>query len=271
MRGDRFAVRYGAMETLNDGAGVLTAAYRLSPHLRLGAFIDQGVTRNAPTGLRQNAQPPSFGAFIGFNQREDGLGLQGRISGALNRGDLRVTRDASFENTEAGSGKTRLAGAAVAAELSYGVAWAGALRATPYAGFRYTDVSRAAYGEAERPDAVYYPIAYAALHQRLGTASLGLRLNGMASDRVGYQLGAGVDYYIYRSASPYAGTSLIADLETFALPVAGATRRASPVGSAAIFYQIDRNQRLTGNVSVRGQAFSAQPSISVMGGYQAAF
>ena len=43
------------------------------------------------------------------------------------------------------------------------------------------------------------------------------------------------------------------------------------MGSAAIFYQIDQNQRLTGNVSVRGQAFSAQPSISVMGGYQAAF
>ena len=50
-----------------------------------------------------------------------------------------------------------------------------------------------------------------------------------------------------------------------------ATHRASPVGSLALFYQIDRSQRLTGHVSVRGQAFSSQPSISVMGGYQAAF
>ena len=74
----------------------------------------------------------------------------------------------------------------------------------------------------------------------------------------------------YRS-SPYAGTSPIGDLETFALPVAGAMHRASPMGSLALFYQIDRKQRLTGNVSVRGQAFSSQPSISVMGGYQAAF
>ena len=97
-----FQARYGAMESMNDGAGVLTAAYRLSPNLRLGGFIDQGVTRNAPTGLRMNAQPPSFGAFVGFNQREDGLGLQGRVSAALNRADVRVTRDASLDNTEAG-------------------------------------------------------------------------------------------------------------------------------------------------------------------------
>jgi hypothetical protein len=60
-------------------------------------------------------------------------------------------------------------------------------------------------------------------------------------------------------------------LEAFALPAAALARRASPAGTAAIFYQIDRTQRLTGNVSVRGQAFNAQPSISVMGGYQAAF
>ena len=137
--------------------------------------------------------------------------------------------------------------------------------------FRYTDVSRAAYGEDAAPGTVDYPIAYAALHQRLGAASLGLRLNGMASDRVGYQLGMGVDYYAFSAASAYAGSSAISGLEAFALPAAALARRASPVGTAAIFYQINRTQRLTGNVSVRGQAFSAQPSISVMGGYQAAF
>ena len=266
-----FQARYGAMDTLNDGAGVLTAAVRLSPHLRLGGFIDQAATRNAPTGLRQNAQPPSFGAFVGFNQRADGLGLQGRISAAMNRGDLRVTRDASLAETEAGSGKSRLAGAAVAAELGYGIAWAGTLRATPYMGFRFTDVSRAAYGEDAVSGTVDNPIAYAALHQRLGTASLGLRLNGMASDRIGYQLGMGVDYYAFSAASAYVGVSGIYGLEAFALPGASLGRRASPVGSAAIFYQIDRTRRLTGHVSVRGQAFSSQTAVSVMGGYQAAF
>ena len=159
----------------------------------------------------------------------------------------------------------------MAAEAGYGIALAETLRATPYVGFRYTDVSRAAYGEEAVSGIVDYPVTYAALHQRLGTASLGLRLNGMASDRIGYQLGAGLDYYAFSAASAYAGASAIYGLEAFALPGAALARRASPVGSAAIFYQTDRTQRLTGNVSVRGQAFSAQPSVSVMGGYQAAF
>ena len=266
-----FQARYSGMETLHDGAGVLTAAARLSPHLRLGGFIDQGATRNMPTGLRQNAQPPSFGAFLGFNQRTDGLGLQGRISAAMNRGDLRVTRDVSLENVEAGDGKARLAGSAVAAELGYAVAWAGALRATPYVGLRYTNVARAAYEEKTTPGAVDFPIAYAALRQQLGAATMGLRLSGMATDRIGYQIGAGMEYDIWRSMGAYAGAAPIFGLETFALPLADAGRRTKPVGSLALFHQIDANQRLTGNLSVRGQAFSSETAVSLMGGYQAAF
>ena len=142
----------------------------------------------------------------------------------------------------------------VAAEVGYGIAWAGTLRATPYVGFRYMDAPAPPMPKL-----------------RLGAASLGLRLNGMASDRIGYQLGAGVDYYAFSAASPYAGASAISGLEAFALPGATLGQRASPVGSAAIFYQIDRTQRLTGHVSVRGQAFSSQMAVSVMGGYQAAF
>ncbi len=162
-------------------------------------------------------------------------------------------------------------GAAVGAELGYAMTWTGALTATPYVGLRYTDVARAAYEEGAAAGTVDYPIAFAACHQRLGTASLGLRLNGLASETIGYSLAGGVDYYALRSASAYAGTSAIYGIETFALPGATTARRASPVGSAGLFYQIDRNQRMTGTVSVRGQAFSGQPSISVMGGYQAAF
>jgi len=43
------------------------------------------------------------------------------------------------------------------------------------------------------------------------------------------------------------------------------------VGNVGLHYQIDRTQRLTGNVTVRGQAFSSQTAVNVMGGYQAAF
>ena len=100
---------------------------------------------------------------------------------------------------------------------------------------------------------------------------MGLRLSGKAGDNVGYELGAGVDYYAISTASAYAGASAIYGLEAFALPLPDAGRRAKPVGSVALFYQIDRNQRLTGHLSVRGQAFSSETAVSLMGGYQAAF
>ncbi len=225
---------------------------------------------NSVTAICTNATTTQFGTGTETNGTIT-VNTNASLSAAINRADVRVTRDAGLENTQAGSGKARVAGSAVAAELAYGLAWAGALRATPYVGFRYTDVSRAAYAEDTVSGTVDYPIAYAAYRQRLGAATMGLRLNGMASDRIGYQLGAGIDYYAFSAASAYAGSSDIAGLETFALPAASLAHRASPLGSGAIFYQIDRTQRLTGQVSVRGQAFTSQTAVSVMGGYQAAF
>ena len=266
-----FQARYSAMEAMNDGAGVLTTAWRLSPQVRLGGFIDQGTARNSLAGVKMDAQRPTFGAFLAYGQKPDGLGLQAKLSGALNAGEATLTRDNSLADTEAGSGKARLDSYAAGAELGYGVAWAGALTTTPYVGMRFTQTTRAAYQEGAKQGAVDDPISYNAVHQRLGTATAGLRLNGMIGDRIGYQAGAGVDYHFQRMASAFTGASAIYGLETFSLPGALTARRLSAVGSAGLFYQIDRNQRLTGNVSVRGQAFSSQPAVSVMGGYQAAF
>ena len=266
-----FQARYSAMDSRNDGAGVLTTAWRLSPQVRLGGFIDQAPARNSVAGLKMDAQRPSFGAFLAFGQKPDGRGLQAKLSGAMNAGDVTVTRSSSLADTEAGSGKARLDSFAAGAELGYGVAWAGALTTTPYVGLRYTQTTRGAYQEAATQGMVDYPISYNAFHQRLGTATAGLRLNGMVSERIGLQAGAGVDFHFHRPSSAYTGASAIYGLETFSLPGALTARRLSAVGNAGLFYQIDRTQRLTGNVSVRGQAFSSQPAVSVMGGYQAAF
>jgi len=86
-----FQARYSAMDARNDGAGVLTTAWRLSPQVRLGGFIDQAAARDAGAGLKMNAPRPSFGAFLAFGQRPDGRGLQAKLSGAMNTGDVTVT------------------------------------------------------------------------------------------------------------------------------------------------------------------------------------
>ena len=265
-----FQERQSGVGTLSDGSGLLTAAWRLSPTVRLGGFIDQGVANKTPTGLTISAQRPVFGAFVGFAQQADGTGLQGRVSAALNADEAIMTRDKSLADTEAGSGKARLDAAAAGAEIGWGVALNETAKATPYAGLRYTRVTRAAYSESSAPGVVDFPLSYDPVHQRLGTATTGLRFSGIAYDRIGYQLGVGVEYYIYRAASAYSGTSSIPGLDPFSLPLAGAAHRSSAVGSAGLFYQIDKAQRLTASASLRGQAYGSQPVATVLLGYQAA-
>jgi len=266
-----FQARYSAMDSWNDGAGVLTAAARLSPQFRFGGFIDQAALRNSHAGMNVDSQRPAFGVFLGFSQSPEGLGLQAKVSGGYRTDGVTVTRDKSLADTEAGSGKARLDGYAVGAELGYGLAWTGALTATPYVGVRYTQARRSAYQESAKPGTVDYAISYDAFSQRLGTATAGLRLNGKASDKIGYHLGVGVDYHFHSSMSAYAGVSEIWGLETFSLPGPITAQRVNPVGTVALFYQIDRTQAVTANVAIRGQAFSTQPSVSLMTGYRAAF
>ena len=263
-----FQARYTAMDSVKDGAGVLTTAYRLAPNLRLGGFIDYSVSRQDPTGLKFGDQRPIFGAFLGYGEA---LGLQAKLTAAVNPGNVTVTRSNSLPDTEPGSGQAILNTYAIAGELGWAVALGGSTVATPYGGLRVTEASRGAYGEAKVVDVVDFPISYAAYSQRLTTATAGLRLKGQLSDQVGYQLGLGGEYDLAHKADNYSGTSAIQGLLSFDLPNDGGSNRFRAIGSAGLFYQIDKTQRLTSNVSVRGQAYSSQPAVNVMGGYQAAF
>ena len=242
-----------------------------APASAFGAFIDYSLARRDPHGLSFADQSPMLGAFLGYDDQGEGRGLQGKLTGAMNRGAVTVTRAHGLPDTEPGSGKASLNSYGVAAEIGWGLALDGATVVTPYVGLRHTQASRGAYGESALAGLVDFPIAYAAFSQRLTTATTGLRLNAQLTDQIGFQLGLGAEYDLSQKASAYVGASAIPDLETFALHGAETTNRFRPVGSAGLFYQIDKTQRLTGNVSMRGQAFSSQPSISVMGGYQAAF
>jgi hypothetical protein len=113
--------------------------------------------------------------------------------------------------------------------------------------------------------------SYGAYAQSLLTATAGLRLKGQLSEQVGYQLGLGGEFDLMHKASPYAGSSVLPGLESFALPFAAASNHFHAVASAGLVYQIDRTQRLTGDVHLRSQAFSSQMAATIVAGYQAAF
>ena len=267
-----FRARYTSMGGQNEGAGVLAAAYRVNANVRIGGFIDYRASELNSAGLKQDDTMPTFGAFAAYSARGDGTGLQAKASGAYNSGKVTVTRVGSVaDNTEPGSGKAALNSYAFGAELGWGFAVSPTVVATPYAGVRYTDATRNGYTEGTVTGTVDYPIAYDAYYQRLTTATAGLRLSGMYSDKVGYQASLGGEYDLAHKASNYSGTSTIPGMATFDLANTGSSNRARIVASTGVFYQVDKTQRLTANVAVRGQAYSSQPSVTTLVGYQAAF
>lgn len=265
-----FQARYTGVNSQSEGAGVLTAAYRISPSLRVGAFIDYRATDNTQAGLKTSNNSPSFGAFAGFSSSPDGIGLQGRISAAYNTGNISITRSI-FADTEPGYGKTNLTSFGAAAEVGWGFAIIPTMVATPFIGLRYTDVGRGSYVEAAVSNSVEFPLSYAAYGQRLTTGIAGMRLIGALSDRFTYQVGLGIEYDIVQNSSDYSGTSAIADLAVFSLQSMASPNRTRGFGGLGIAYGIDQNQKLTGNVIVRGQPYAAQPSITTLVGYQIGF
>ena len=107
--------------------------------------------------------------------------------------------------------------------------------------------------------------------ERLGTVTAGIRLAGMLSEKVGYQIGAAIEHDLYQQTSTYSGTSTISGLIAFALQTDGVNNRTRGIASAGAFYQVGKNQRITGNLSFRNQAYTSQKAISALAGYQVAF
>jgi len=266
-----FQARYTNFDSFNEGSGILTAAYRLTDNVRLGTFIDYRASETEPTGIKFSNDLPTFGAFVGYSQHLNGTGLQGKVLAAVQNGNATVTRDNSLSSTEPGSGKGSLNSYMVSGELGWGFAVSPSMLATPYVGVRYTDATRGGYTEGTVSGTVDYPVSYSDYSQRLTTATAGVRLAGMLTDKAGYQIGAGIEHDLQQKTSTYSGTSTISGLETFAINVDGVKNRTRGVGSVGLFYQVEKNQRLMGNVSIRNQAYTSQTAVSAMAGYQVAF
>ncbi len=268
-----FQARYSNFDSMNDGAGVLTAAYRLGQNVRLGAFIDLRVTDKDPVGVKTGDDKPAFGGFIGYSQNDNGTGLQAKVTAAYNKGGVSITRALFGEegDTEAGAGKSSIRSFGLAGEVGFGFALSTSLVATPYIGVRRVEAVRKAYAEGVIEGEVEFPVAYDAFSQITTSGIIGLRLNGMLSEKIGFRVAAGIEHDFVRKGSAYSGVSEIPDLVTFAFEHGGSSNRTRAFGTVGLHYQVDQNHRLTGSVSVRQTPFSSSAALTTLFGYQGAF
>ena len=252
-----------------EPAGLLTVAYRVTPELRIGGFIDQNMVSQSPDGVDPKNTQPMFGAFAVYQENADFSGLTIRAALAYQEGDLRITRP-ELTDTEAGTGTARTTALAFGGEIAYGVALDGTWVAQPYAGMRRSDSQRRGYTETTS-DSVEFPITYSRFGQQVTSATAGLRLRGAITPEFSLTFGAGMEHDLNSKVDRYAGTSTIPDLETFSINASQQQNETRAVGSAGMRYMIASNQALGFDVSVRQLPYGDDPSVTTMWRYSIGF
>lgn len=252
-----------------ETAGLLTAAYRLTPEFRIGGFIDQSLVSNSPTGVDPKNTQPMLGAFAAYQTNANFSGLTIRAALAYQEGDLRITRP-ELADTEAGTGRARTTAFAFGGEVAYGFPVDGTWVAQPYLGVRRSDSQRRGYTETTS-DSVEFPITYNRFGQQVTSGTAGLRLRGAITPQFSLTFGAGMEHDLSSKVDRYAGTSAIPDLESFSINASQQQNETRAVGSAGMRYMIASNQALAFDASVRQMPYGNDPSITTMLRYSIGF
>ena len=264
--------RYGnSGNSVNDGAGVLTVAYRFLPEFYVGAFVDQSAPMDYGTSIRSTGMDPTFGGFLVWQENPDQSGFRVRLSAARHNGNVRITREASLSNTEAGSGKTGLHSWGYGADISYGFNVNEDVLLLPYAGIRRSTARRQGYTE-ESWDSVEFPLSYRHMDRELTTATMGIRGTMRIDHGIRLLASAGMEYDVQTSQDAMTGTSSITDFNNFSL--SSPTRKANRtrgVGSVGAQFRITSNAAFVVNTTLRQQAYTSDLSLGVMASVMVGF
>jgi hypothetical protein len=251
-----------------ETAGLLTAAYRVTPEFRIGGFIDQNLVSQSPVGVDPKNTQPMLGAFAVYQENQDFSGLTVRGALAYQEGDLRITRP-ELPNTEAGTGRTRTTALAFGGEIAYGFPIDSTWVAQPYAGLRRSDSQRQGYVETTS-DAVQFPITYNDFGQQVTSGTAGLRLRGAITPEFSLTFGAGMEYDLNSKMDRYTGTST-STLAAFSINASQEQNELRAVGSAGMRYMVASNQAIAFDASVRQMPYGNDPAITTMLRYSIGF
>ena len=260
--------RYSNTNTpTGDSTGALViGSYRVNDNVRVGAYLDQGISSSMPTGIHLQQHNPLFGAFGVWQASEDGLGAQVKVAAGYNDADMTVTRTV-IGTSEAGSGSTNLTTKAISVVGSYGVEMQGSWIASPYAGARYTNVKADGYTEAT-DSAVTAPLTYANLEQSAVSLLAGIRWYGKLTDRVALNGSVGVEHDVDNSHANYTATGIAGLTPTVFNTAINKTRAVASGGTTV---SIDKRQQLAFSVMYREEAFSHSSTTSAYGTYTIGF
>lgn len=256
-----------AANGLNNTSGLLIAAYRVTPSVRVGAYADQNLSvNNAGSTVNLGNNTPLIGLFGAWNENIDGTGTEIKVSAAYGQKNTTVTRQV-VGTSEAGSGSSQLnsQGAQVAAKYGFGVTTD--VIVSPYIGIRYTQNNMGGYTEGAS-SSVTAPLTYSALNTNATTALAGVGASYKGIPKTNLFASAGVESDTNTANGSYAATGVtgLTPVNFNSNPVR--TRATATLGAS---YDIEKNQRLGVTGIYRQEAYQAVSTTTVMATYTVGF
>ncbi|HBK43727.1 MULTISPECIES: autotransporter outer membrane beta-barrel domain-containing protein [unclassified Polynucleobacter] len=252
-----------AANGMNNTSGLLIAAYRAMPLVRVGAYIDQNLSvNNAGSTVNLGNNTPLIGLFGVWSERQDGTGTQVKVSAAYGQKNTTITRQV-VGTSEAGSGSSQLnsQGAQVVAKYGFGITENTVL--SPYVGMRYTQNNMGGYTEGTSAT-VTAPLTYSALNTNATTALAGVGAHHRLTPKATLFASAGIESDTNASNGTYSATGIngLTSVNFNANPVT--TRPTASVGAT---YLVEKNQQLGLSGIYRQEPYQAVSTTTVMATY----
>jgi hypothetical protein len=249
----------------NSTSAVVVLGYKATPNVRIGGFLDQNINNNTPSGIDISNKNPLMGAFVVWNQNQDGLGYQVKLANAYQDKNLNTIREV-IGTSEAGKGSTDLTTQSYVGEVSYAFNYNDKTLLRPYLALRYTTIKQDAYTET----GVATPLSYASLEDSSTTALLGLKLNHQLTPQTTLTASLGIEQDLEHSVDQYSASSTgISGLtsENFNDSI----KRTRPVASAGAYYSVSKKQRIAGDLYYQQLPFQSTGSTTAYFNYTIGF
>ena len=239
--------KYNAVREFDSTfSGVVVAAWRPIPEIRIGAWAEQTANHPSISGVSYRSAEPSVGAFSVFEENTDNTGFRLRTAFYRATNSLRLSRD-TIGTSEPGYGMTTMNTIGYGGEVSYGMEIDPAWKVAPYVGFWKVSSERSGYTES----GVSYPITYSRNEININNATAGLRFLGRIEDNINLIIGAGIEKNLDTKQMGMAGSSNVLLLENFTMSMPSLSENIRGVGSVGVSYDIDKDQTVMSQVVVK--------------------
>ena len=246
----------------NTTSALIIGAYRFSPNLRFGGYLDQNLVQSTPGGIAQlNNGSPMVGIFGAWSQNLDGTGVEAKISAGYANKGATLTRPV-VGASEAGSGSTNLTTQGVQGLLKYGFAVGNKSLVSPYAGMRYVVGGMGGYSEAQS-SSVSSPLTYNAIANYTTTVLAGFIGSHKLNEKTTLVASVGAE----KDVNANVGNLISTGNGDYNIAMNNNYRTLRPTATLGAFYDLSNRERLGLTGIYRQEAYQAITSTTVLATY----